>query len=62
MAKAQTMKPKSSIAEWFKRITGPKPKPATRPAASQVSTLTNIPAGGATTTRLRSTLKRDEES
>src|ERR1700682_4660428 len=51
MAKAHTIKPKSSIAEWLKRITAPKPKPATRPAAAQASTLTNIPAAGATATR-----------
>ena len=51
MAKAQTMKPKPSIAEWFKRLLGPKPKPASRPTAAQASTMTNIPAAGATATR-----------
>jgi twitching motility protein PilJ len=52
MAKAQTMKPKSSIADWFKRVTGSKQKPATRPGtAGQASTLTNIPAGAGPNTR-----------
>jgi twitching motility protein PilJ len=45
MAKAQTIKPKSSIADWFKRVTGSKQKPATRPGTStQASTMTNMPA------------------
>ena len=50
MAKAQTMKPKSSFGDWIKRITGgEKKKPATRPGVpGQASTLTNIPAGSAT--------------
>src|SRR5688500_9497056 len=47
MAKAQTMKTKSSIAEWFKSLGAP--KPAARPGASaQSSTLTNVPAASAT--------------
>jgi len=46
MAKAQTMKSKSSIFDWFK----PKQKPAARPAA-QSSTMTNIPAAGGPATR-----------
>jgi twitching motility protein PilJ len=45
MAKAQTIKPKSSFGDWFKRFTGSKQKPATRPgAAAQASTMTNLPA------------------
>jgi twitching motility protein PilJ len=45
MAKAQTIKPKSSIADWFKRVTGSKQKPAARPGtATQASTMTNLPA------------------
>jgi len=41
MAKAQAIKPKSSIADWFKRA--PK-KAAARPGGSpQSTTLTNIP-------------------
>ena len=52
MAKAQTMKPKSSIADWFRRLGAPKPKTAARPgAASQSSTMTNIAAASATATR-----------
>ena len=44
MAKAQTAKPKSSIGDWFRRLTGPKAKPAARPASAQVSTMTNLTA------------------
>jgi twitching motility protein PilJ len=52
MAKAQTMKPKSSIADWFRRFMGSKQKPATRPgSAGQATTLTNIPAGSGPATR-----------
>lgn len=47
MAKAQTMKPKSSIADWFRRLTAPRGKPAARPPGTiQSSTMTNIGAGG----------------
>src|SRR5947207_1763275 len=60
MAKAQTMKPKSSFADWLKRITGgEKKKPAARPGASQASTLTNIPAA---TTSTRSGIPKDKVS
>ncbi|MGZ6125276.1 MAG: hypothetical protein ACXWLR_09985, partial [Myxococcales bacterium] len=52
MAKAQTVKPKSSFADWFKRASAPKAKPAARPGASaSSSTLTNIAAAGASATR-----------
>src|SRR5258708_18532685 len=45
MAKAQTMKPKSSISEWFKRLGAPKAKPAARPGtAAASSTMTNLQA------------------
>src|SRR5258708_26607153 len=49
MAKAQTIKPKSSIGDWLKRFTGgSKQKPTARPGVSgQSSTLTNIAAGPA---------------
>src|SRR5471030_2829729 len=48
MAKAQTIKPKSSLADWFKRFTGSKQKPAARPGpATQASTMTNLPAANA---------------
>jgi twitching motility protein PilJ len=54
MAKAQTMKPKSSFSEWFKRVTGPKAKPATRPGAgNQASTMTNIKAGPVTSSGIQ---------
>jgi twitching motility protein PilJ len=50
MAKAQTIKPKSSFADWVRRFTGSKQKPAARPgAAAQASTMTNLPAGPAST-------------
>jgi twitching motility protein PilJ len=45
MAKAQTVKPKSSFGDWLKGLTGGKPKPAAaRPASSASSTMTNLPA------------------
>ncbi|HEX4332884.1 MAG TPA: methyl-accepting chemotaxis protein [Usitatibacter sp.] len=45
MAKAQAMKPKSSLGDWFKRLTGPKERPAARPGSGGgTSTMTNIPA------------------
>jgi twitching motility protein PilJ len=43
MAKAQAMKPKSSLGDWLKRLGAPKPKVAARPAGTS-STLTNVPA------------------
>ncbi len=51
MAKAQAVKSRSSIGDFFKRLTAPKAKPATRPAASQSSTMTRLPAAGAPATR-----------
>jgi len=50
MAKAQTMKPKSSFAGWLKGI-GAKPAKAPARPAVQSSTMTNIPAGGGPATR-----------
>ena len=49
MAKAQTIKPKSSFADWFKRLGAPKPKPAARPGggAQSSSTMTNLRAAEA---------------
>ena len=49
MAKAQTIKPKSSFGDFFRRLTSSKQKPAARPASSQSSTLTNIQAAGPNT-------------
>jgi len=48
MAKAQAVKPKSSIGDWFRRK--PKVKPGTRPAGVPSSTVTNIAAGPITKT------------
>ena len=61
MAKAQTIKPKSSFADWLKRMTGgEKKKPAARPGApGQASTLTNIAAA---TTSTRSGIQKDKVS
>src|SRR3954451_12719847 len=44
MAKAQTMKTKPSMFDWFK----PKQKPAARPASGS-ATMTNLKAGGGAT-------------
>ncbi|HSN21339.1 MAG TPA: type IV pili methyl-accepting chemotaxis transducer N-terminal domain-containing protein, partial [Usitatibacter sp.] len=49
MAKAQAMKPKSSLGDWLRRLTAP--KPAARPAGVPSSTVTNIPAAGGPATR-----------
>jgi twitching motility protein PilJ len=43
MAKAQAIKPKSSLGDWLKRLGAPKPKVAARPAGTS-STLTNVQA------------------
>jgi twitching motility protein PilJ len=51
MAKAQTIKPKSSFADFFKRFTSPKQKPATRPPSAQSSTMTNLQAAGGPNTK-----------
>ncbi len=54
MAKAQAVKPKSSFAEFFRRFTTSKPKPATRPTGTvQSTTMTNLklPVQGAGATR-----------
>jgi twitching motility protein PilJ len=50
MAKAQTMKPKSSFADFFRRLTAPKQKP-TRPSSAQSSTMTNLQAAGGPNTK-----------
>jgi twitching motility protein PilJ len=49
MAKAQAVKPKSSIGDWFRGLTASKPKqPAARPGSGgAASTMTRIPAAGA---------------
>jgi twitching motility protein PilJ len=52
MAKAQTIKPKSSFGDWFRRLTSPKPKTAAaRPSGSTSSTMTNLQSGPVSTTR-----------
>ncbi|HXS51162.1 MAG TPA: methyl-accepting chemotaxis protein [Usitatibacter sp.] len=51
MAKAQAVKPKSSIGDWFRRLGAPKPKPVARPSAGPASTVTNMPAVGGPATR-----------
>jgi twitching motility protein PilJ len=51
MAKAQTMKPKSSFADFFRRLTSPKPKQAARPSSAQSSTMTNLQAAGGPITK-----------
>ena len=52
MAKAQTIKPKSSFGDWFRRIASPKPKQApARPVGTTTSTATKIPAAGGPATR-----------
>ncbi|MBL0142219.1 MAG: type IV pili methyl-accepting chemotaxis transducer N-terminal domain-containing protein [Betaproteobacteria bacterium] len=49
MAKAPPAKPKTSFADWFKKLAAPKPKAGARPASSASSTMTNLPAGGGPT-------------
>jgi len=51
MAKAQAVKPKSSIGDWFKKLGAPKPKPAARPVGVSTSTATKIAATGGPATR-----------
>ncbi len=46
MAKAPPAKPNTSFADWFRKLTAPKPKAGARPASSASSTMTNLPAGG----------------
>ena len=56
MAKATTARPKSSLGDWFRKVTAPKPKAApARPApASHMTTMTKMPAQGGPVTRSRS--------
>ena len=51
MAKAQAMKPKSSLAGFFGRFGGGKSKAATRPASAQSTTMTNLQAASGPATR-----------
>jgi twitching motility protein PilJ len=46
MAKAQTIKPKSSFADFFRRLGSSKQKPGARPPSAQSSTMTNLQAAG----------------
>jgi len=51
MAKAQTMKPKSSVGDWLKGLMGGKAAKVPARAPSATSTVTNMPAAGAPATR-----------
>lgn len=51
MAKVQTGKPKSSIADWIRGLAVSKPKAAARPAPIPSSRLTSLPAAGGPATR-----------
>jgi twitching motility protein PilJ len=53
MAKVQAAKPKTSIADWFRRISGPQQKKAPQRPGTPVgsSTMTNVPAAGGPVTR-----------
>ena len=51
MAKALPAKTKTSLADWFRKLTAPKPKALARPASSASSTMTNLPAAGGPETR-----------
>ncbi len=53
MAKAQTIKPKSSVGDWLRRLTAPKAKAPARPAGAASTTMTNLPAAGGPTTQTR---------
>ena len=58
MAKAQTVKAKSSFGDWLKGLKGSKAKPAGRPGAgAQASTMTNLPAGGGARAEKQATAK-----
>src|SRR5438045_4170142 len=46
MAKAQTMKPKSSVGDWLKGLMGGKTAKVPARAPSATSTVTNMPAAG----------------
>ena len=45
MAKETSAKPKTSLADWFRGLTGSKPKPGARPVPASSSTMTNYPSG-----------------
>jgi len=53
MAKAPPARPKTSLADFFRKLTAPRSKPAARPESAGLTTMTNLPAAGgpATTTR-----------
>ncbi|MEO5692316.1 MAG: methyl-accepting chemotaxis protein [Usitatibacter sp.] len=54
MAKAQAVKPKSSLGDFFRRLMpAGKPKAAARPASGQASTMTNLKAADPTSTSTR---------
>ncbi len=53
MAKAQTMKTKSGLGDWFRGLLGSSQKPAARPAAVASATATNLAAAGGPTTLQR---------
>ena len=53
MAKASPARTKSSLADFFRRLTAPKAKGAARPEAAGLTTMTNLPAGGGAVTATR---------
>jgi len=57
MAKAPSAKPKSSLADFFRKFTANKAKAAARPEAAGLSTMTNLPAAGGPATATRTAAK-----
>jgi twitching motility protein PilJ len=53
MAKAPSARPKTSLAEFFRRLTSPKAKATARPEAAGLTTMTNLPAAGGPATATR---------
>ena len=53
MAKAPSAKTKTSLADFFRRLTAPKAKPAARPESAGLTTMTNLPAAGGPATQTR---------
>jgi len=57
MAKTPSAGPKTSLAEWFRKLTAPKPKAGARPEAAGLTTMTNLPAAGGPPTATRGAAK-----
>ncbi len=53
MAKAPSARPKTSLADFFRRFTSPKAKPAARPEAAGLTTMTNLTASAGPVTATR---------